>query len=113
MLQLQQIDLTKGQKSNHPDIKPGSQHYLAKIHDRWSVGTFGRVWFGLTFHDGHINPQFDTPGYNSSQWQELYKLVDLIDGTPEATTQSLVPPTGAEPYSVHPFPSSQRSATDV
>lgn len=76
MLKLIRINLSKGKESNHPDIKVGSKFtYLAKIGGQWTTGHFTKQWYGLNFqalYDAGI--QFDTPGTNESDWEELYQL---------------------------------------
>ena len=70
------IDLSKGHRGDHPDIKTDGTSYLYKWAGRWSCGQFVRVWYGLTAHDGHCNPQFDASGYNKSKWEEMYEICD-------------------------------------
>jgi hypothetical protein len=73
---LKEIDLSKGIKSDHPDLKTDGTQYLILYSDRYMVGTFSKVWFGLVCHAGWLNPQFDTPGYNSSNWQRVWEIID-------------------------------------
>lgn len=72
-MKLEKINLKKGNGHYHPDIKTGRVLYLAKIHNSWFIGTFDMQWYGLNFQGCDI--QFDTPGTNASEWQELYRLV--------------------------------------
>lgn len=69
-----EIDLTKGNKHEHPDIKK-RKRYLAKIDGEMYHGKFEREWYGWRFDDGWgtFGHQFDTPGWNSSDWQELWE----------------------------------------
>lgn len=70
------IDLSKGDGSNHPDIRLGKR-YLAKIDGVFYTGKFSKQWYGFNFDDGwgRSGHQFDTPGTNSSSWEELYEIV--------------------------------------
>ena len=75
MPKLKRINLNKGDGHNHPDIKVGERFtYLAKIDGEWFVGHFDRQWYGLNFDGWYNHLQFDTPGTNCSNWQELYQL---------------------------------------
>jgi len=73
---LKEIDLSKGYKSEHPDIKIDGTQYFIKYNGRYMVGTFSRVWFGLTCSSGWLSPQFDAPDYNHSQWEALWEIID-------------------------------------
>lgn len=71
---VKEIDLRKGRKSDHPDILPGRQ-YLVKIGDGWFFGRFTRQHYGLNFTNwGMSGCQFDTPGYNASQWKRVIEI---------------------------------------
>lgn len=73
---LKEIDLSKGNGHEHPDIKLDNTTYLAKIGGHYSVGTFFEQWFGLSFNDNFCNPQFDAPGFNKSDWENLWEIID-------------------------------------
>ena len=76
MPKLIEIDLSKGIKSKHVDIKTDGTFYLVKIGGAYFAGRFGKVWFGLSFHNWYGGPiQFDTPGYNSSMWEGAWEIV--------------------------------------
>jgi hypothetical protein len=71
-----EIDLSKGDKHSHPDIKADGTLYLCRIGGGWFMGAFDSQWFGLSFK-GWLNPhglQFDTPGTNSSKWERVIEL---------------------------------------
>lgn len=75
-MKLIKIDLSKGNRGNHPDIVLG-RFYLAKIADNWSCGKFSKQHYGFHFGNGFGacgGQQFDTPGSNCSKWQELYEI---------------------------------------
>jgi hypothetical protein len=75
MPKLEKINLKRGKESNHPDIKADNKTpYLIKYDGEWFAGTFEKVWFGISFNGWHAPLQFDTPGYNSSDWQEVYRI---------------------------------------
>lgn len=82
-IKLKRIDLSKGVKSDHPEIKTGEEHrYLARIRgslgDNLIVGSFSREWYGLNFSWfwGASSLQFNTPGYNNSDWLELWEITN-------------------------------------
>jgi hypothetical protein len=87
MIKLTEIDLSKGKEHNHPDIKLGKDNlYLAKIgkNDRFGykyyVGYFQEQWYGLHFACDFgmgVGLQFDTPGWNSSRWSQLWEFKDV------------------------------------
>ncbi|MFA5398333.1 MAG: hypothetical protein WC346_20135 [Methanogenium sp.] len=73
-IKLKEIDLSKGDGHNHPDIVIG-QLYLCKVWYTYEVGYFTRQWYGLNFSG--IFPagvQFDTPGTNNSHWEHIWKF---------------------------------------
>lgn len=82
-IRLVEIDLSKsgpfedGGCHDHPKISC-KKNYLAKIGGSFYAGKFNRQWFGLNF-DGWIGGslQYDTPGTNSSDWQQLWEIVAL------------------------------------
>jgi hypothetical protein len=73
-LNLEQLDLTKGDKNSHPKID-GRSSYLCLIDGNFYAGKFSKVWFGWHF-DGwfDVGMQYDKPGYNSSSWQRIWKI---------------------------------------
>lgn len=78
---LREIDLARGDKSDHPDIVPG-QLYVVKIYGAWHMGRFARVWYGLNFSPwGCSGIQFSAPGYNLSAWERI------IEFQPKGPTQ--------------------------
>lgn len=77
-IKLVEIDLRKGNESTHPDIVVGKTQYLAKFKGdpRLYAGVFTKEWYGLSFDGwGTSGRQFDTPGYNSSSWQRLWRVM--------------------------------------
>lgn len=78
-MKLKRISLSKAKNHECPGIKnDGETWYLAKVMDQWMAGTFSREWYGLHFDTdwGMSGLQFDAPGYNSSNWEELYEIVE-------------------------------------
>lgn len=72
-----EIDLSKGTKHSHPDIKTDGTLYMCKIDGGWFMGAFTQQWFGLSFK-GWLNTaglQFDTPGTNSSRWERVIEVI--------------------------------------
>lgn len=61
-IKLTRIDLTQNHaeaSSQHPDIVDG-KYYLALIYGKWFLGTFGKVWYGWSFHNwGNSGIQLD------------------------------------------------------
>tara|TARA_Y100000310_G_C20496252_1_gene721669 strand:+ start:201 stop:632 length:432 start_codon:yes stop_codon:yes gene_type:complete len=42
------------------------------------AGTFHTQWYGLSFHGWRgTTLQYDKPGYNSSDWEELYEIMGI------------------------------------
>ena len=71
------IDLRKGMKSDHPDIKTNGTKYLIKYDGFYYIGSFGRQWYGLNFGGIYgVGAQFNVPGYNCSSWQEVYEVIE-------------------------------------
>lgn len=66
------LDLTKGDKHNHPDIVVGTT-YLVRIDKRWFMGKFTKQWYGLHFGPwiNGVGIQYDTPGGNRSMWEAV------------------------------------------
>jgi len=69
-----EIDLSKGRKSDHPDVTT-DRLYLVKVAGEWHFGRFSRQHYGLNFTNwGRSGLQFDTPGYNSSEWERIVEI---------------------------------------
>jgi hypothetical protein len=66
------LDLTKGDKHNHPDIVVGDM-YLVRIDKQWFLGQFSTQRYGLHFGPwiNGVGLQYDTPGSNSSSWEAI------------------------------------------
>ena len=74
---LRRVDLSKGYKHNHPDIRTDNTSYLIKHDGSRFAGKFNKAWFGLSFSDWHGGPlQFDVPGYNGSAWEAVLEIVE-------------------------------------
>lgn len=77
-IKLKEIDLTKGDEHSHPDIVVGYKLYLARVDGRYATGYFSAQWYGLNFSGFYeAGLQFDTPGSNSSQWEQLWEIVEV------------------------------------
>ena len=78
-IKLKEIDLSKGEKHNHPDIKY-CKLYLAKVNGRYETGYFSEEHYGLSFSGFYsAGLQFDTPGWNSSGWEQLWEVIEIPD----------------------------------
>lgn len=87
MIKLTEIDLSKADKHEHPDIKLGPENlYMVKFGKddqfgyKYYVGYFRREWFGLRFQCDYgigVGMQFDAPGWNSSRWVQLWEFKDI------------------------------------
>jgi hypothetical protein len=76
MPKLKKIDLTKGKDHRNPEINADTP-YLCKIDNEWYAGTFSSEWFGLSFNGWLGTPyQYDQPGTNHSDWQEVWEIVE-------------------------------------
>lgn len=69
-----EIDLTKGEGHNHPDIIIGEK-YICKINNCWYMGTFDKQWYGLNFNGWLNHLQYDKPHTNASKWQRIIHCV--------------------------------------
>lgn len=69
------IDLRRGKESRHPDIEKGVS-YLVKYDGMFYAGTFSEQHYGWNFNGGPTGTgyQFNTPGYNHSMWEGLWKI---------------------------------------
>lgn len=77
MTKLVKVDLSKGVKHDHADIRVDGTFYLVKIGKSYFAGRFRRMWFGLSFNNWYGGPiQFDTPGSNSSMWRGVWEIVE-------------------------------------
>ncbi len=77
MPKLVEVDLSKGVKANHVDIRVDGTFYLVKINGSYFAGRFRNVWFGLSFGGWYGRPiQFDTPGSNRSLWEGVWEIVE-------------------------------------
>ena len=77
-MRLVEIDLSKGDKHEHPDLKEDGTYYLVDWDGQLLIGRFGRQWYGLVFRWfwGATSLQFDAPGSNHSSWRKVWELVD-------------------------------------
>lgn len=77
--QFVEIDLTRGDRSRHPDLFPWPVRYLAQIHGQFFFGYFTEEHYGWNFADGWgaSGHQFDTPGYNLSRWERLWQMAGI------------------------------------
>jgi hypothetical protein len=70
---LKPLDLTLGDRHDHPDIRTDGTQYLARINNRFFCGSFSRQWYGLNF-GGWVTLQYDKPGTNCSNWQAIWEI---------------------------------------
>src|SRR5689334_3634566 len=86
-LELEEIDLSKGDRKEHPDINDQDE-YVAFISGSLRLGTFVKVWFGWHFQCGwgaSGGMQYDPPGTNASGWKQLWRIkkhlseADILD----------------------------------
>jgi len=84
-IRLVKIDLCKschfkgsdedGNRSDHPDIRPGRGNYLVRYDGRFYAGKFSMQWYGLNFEGIYDSgAQFDAPGTNASSWQDVWEI---------------------------------------
>jgi hypothetical protein len=78
-LKLKHVGLAEASGHKHPKVIPEKKYYLALINGLLYFGVFTKQWYGLNFDDGWgcSGHQFDAPGYNSSQWQDLWEIEGL------------------------------------
>jgi hypothetical protein len=65
MPQFTEVDLSKTTKHGSDELTVGPT-YLCLIGGRFLIGTFSKVWFGLSFSGGLYSLQYDPPGTNAS-----------------------------------------------
>lgn len=95
--QFTEIDLTKTTKHGSDELTVGPT-YLCLIGECYYMGTFSKVWFGLSFSGGMNSLQYDPPGTNASRWKRAWRfdnaelirqtesVVDaLLKGIPDGT----------------------------
>lgn len=80
-MRLVKVNLKNAQEHRCPNIKVGTRYtYLCKIGGQWGIGSFSREWYGLNFYSDNFSGgngiQFDAPGFNSSEWEEVYQIKD-------------------------------------
>jgi hypothetical protein len=74
---LKPLDMSKADDHEHPDIKIGSDTtYLCLIRGNFFVGYFSRQWYGLVFNYSGGFFQFDAPGFNSSEFQQIWQIAN-------------------------------------
>jgi len=76
-MRLVKIDISKAKGHHHSDIKADGTNYLVRISNKLYAGTFSMQWYGLNFkgwNNSTTGLQFDKPGTNGSNWQEIYQL---------------------------------------
>lgn len=76
-LTLELVDLTRGIKSDHPDLNTTDIYLSYTGFAGFQVGRFSNQWYGWNFDCGWgaSGFQFDTPGYNNSKWIALWRIV--------------------------------------
>ena len=71
------IDLSQAYQHECPGIND-KDSFLALIDGQFFAGTFSRQWYGWNFEGWTPNSiaglQFDAPGWNSSDWQALWRI---------------------------------------
>lgn len=59
---------------NHPQIKVDETQYLVKLKGEFFCGRFNKEWFGLNFDGWYNSIQFDAPGTNRSNWEQIWEI---------------------------------------
>ena len=96
-----EIDLTKAERHEHPDIIANEKQYLVKIYGGWHFGRFSRQWYGLSFNNwGNAGCQFDAPGWNSSGWERVIEIDPEALASPTPAPQPAVEAQGVERYNL-------------
>lgn len=77
---LQEVDISRTIRGQHPDIKTDGTKYLVKFNSTWHLGSFTKEWYGLNFTNwGTSGRQLDAPGYNGSTWERIIEInLDLL-----------------------------------
>jgi hypothetical protein len=83
-MKLEEIDLSKGEQSEHPDFNTNDYFLVKKQYSddenpSYYIGHFDRQWYGWNFSCGFGASggfQYDKPGYNSSGWKQVWKLIE-------------------------------------
>jgi hypothetical protein len=68
--------MSKSFEHEHPALN-SKDTFLCLIGSDFFAGKFSKKWFGWSF-GGWVNPagyQFDAPGWNSSDWKQIWKIV--------------------------------------
>lgn len=74
---LTRLPIEKAEKGNCPGIN-NKNTYLCLIGGEYYAGRFSKQWYGWSFDMGSHTQQFDAPGSNSSEWQEIWKIESKI-----------------------------------
>jgi hypothetical protein len=81
-MKLVEIDLSKAEKHDHPEIN-SEDYFLAEVYSGLHFGRFTKQWYGWNFNCGWgahgAGIQFDAPGFNASKWKRLWKIVHRIE----------------------------------
>lgn len=76
-IQLIALDMSLAREHQHPEIKTDGTYYLVRFDSDYYAGTFHNNWYGLDFDGWNGTPlQFDAPGFNSSDWEQIWEIVD-------------------------------------
>lgn len=71
---LVRIPIEEAERHECPGIND-KDTFLCKIAGRFYAGEFSRQWYGWNFDAGSHGIQFDAPGWNASEWEEIWKIV--------------------------------------
>jgi len=73
---LKEIDLSKRNKGEHPDLKEHTQ-YLVKIEETWYAGTFSKLWYGWNFNNyGWSSYQLWYGKEGADDWEKIYEIIE-------------------------------------
>jgi hypothetical protein len=64
------LDMSLAHEHRHPHIRANKQ-YLCLIGSDFITGRFEKEWYGWDFDN---YGQFDAPGYNSSEWKQIWEI---------------------------------------
>ncbi len=75
-VKLKPLDMSRSKEHSHPDIS-SSKNYLCLIGGEFYAGQFNREWYGLNFDGWCDGLQFDEPGTNGSDWQQIWEITAM------------------------------------
>jgi serine phosphatase RsbU (regulator of sigma subunit) len=98
-IRLREIDLSKGHKHTHPDIKINKVQYLVKVDGHYGAGPFFKDEFGLQFAGRPIQTLFEVPIDDNSRWEAVWEICEAKEKSAKKQRRQRVEIYSADSYS--------------